>query len=309
MSDTTSAHGLRSPSSISARGWWDVLKATAEEFSNDRVLLVAAGVTFYSLLALVPALAAFVAVYGLFFDPQDVARQVDMLGGLLPGSALEILREQATRIASQSGGTLGLASLVGFAVSLWSANAGMKAIIEALNVVYEAEEKRSFVTLNLQSLALTLGLLLVALLLIAAIAVVPAMLALLAPAPVVAALISIGRWLLMLAVVVTLLAVLYRYAPSREKPEWRWITWGGSLAAVTWIVLSILFSWYVSNFASYNETYGSLGAVIAFLTWLWLSTTVVLLGAELNAVIERKAGRRPGRPDGRKEPTPKEARR
>ncbi len=291
MSDTATARDLRSPPKLAASGPWSAIKSTAREFSRDRVLLVAAGVTFYLLLALVPAIAAFVAIYGLFFDPQDVATQLQSLSGLLPDTVLEILRNQASRIASQSGGTLGLATIGGFAVSLWSANAGMKAIIEALNVVYDEQEKRSFVELNMQSLALTLGAIAVGLLLIAAVAIVPVVLRTLAPAPFVAAVISIGRWVLMLAVVAALLAVLYRYAPSREKlPEWRWLTWGGSLAAIGWVVFSILFSWYVTNLANFNETYGSLGAVIGFMIWLWLSTTLVLLGAELNAVIER--GRR-----------------
>lgn len=276
------------PSEIPARGWRDILWRTYEQFGKDRILLVAAGVTFYVLLALVPALASFITLYGIFFDPADVAAQVDGLAGVLPHDVVVIVRDQTTRIAAQSGGALGLTFLVSLAVSFWSATAGVRAIIDALNVAYDEKDKRSFLGVVALSFAMMLGAILFLTLVLAGVAVVPMVLGWIGLGPAAAALISIGRWPLLFAVVLGALAVLYRYGPSRARPQWRWITWGSAVAAIGWLIFSVLFSWYLASFGNYNETYGSLGAVIAFMTWLWLSATIVLVGAELNAEIEHQ---------------------
>lgn len=280
-----------SPHEIPARGWWDIVKRTFEGFGRNRMLLVAAGVTFYALLALVPAMAAFITLYGLFFDPQQVNEQVARLSGIVPDNALEIIRDQATRIASQGGKTLGITFVLTFAFSLWSANAGLKAMIDALNVAYGEHEKRSFIALNAQSLLLTVGGIACLIAIIAALAVVPIVLRFVGFESLAGWLVSIARWPLLLALVVGALAVLYRYGPSRERARWQWISWGSAVAALAWLMFSGLFSWYVGNFGNYNETYGSLGAVIVFMTWMWLSATIVLAGAELNAEIEHQTTR------------------
>ena len=276
------------PSEIPARGWRDILWRTYDQFNADRILLVAAGVTFYVLLAMVPALASFIALYGLFLDPADVAAQVDGLAGVLPQDVVAIVRDQTTRIASQSGGTLGLTFLASLAISFWSATAGVRAIIDALNVAYDEEEKRSFLAVVALSFVMMLAAILFLTLMLAGVAFVPMLLGWIGLGSATATLIGLGRWPLLVAVVLGALAVLYRYGPSRERPQWRWITWGSAVAAVGWLIFSVLFSWYLASFGNYNETYGSLGAVIAFMTWLWLSTTIVLVGAELNAEIEHQ---------------------
>lgn len=259
-----------------------------EGFGEDRILLVAAGVTFYALLALVPALASFVALYGLFFDPRQVMGQVDALAGLVPDGALQIIRDQASRIVGQGSGTLGLTFFSTLAFSLWSANAGVKSVFDALNVAYDEQEKRSFIALNLQAFAVTLraiGFMIVAL---AGLAVVPFVLRFVGVGPVASSLIWLGRWPVLLVALLLALAVLYRFGPSREKPQWRWVTWGSAVAAIGWLAFSLLFSWYVASFGSYNATYGSLGAVVGFMTWMWLSATIVLMGAEINAELEHQ---------------------
>jgi membrane protein len=276
------------PTQIPATGWKDVLWRTYEEFNKDRVLSVAAGVTYYALLAIFPAIAALVSIYGLFADPATIEQHLNALSGVLPGGALDIVREQVVRIASQGGGALGISFVVGLAISLWSANAGMKAVFDALNIVYDEEEKRSFFALNLQSLAFTLGALIFVLLALAGIVVLPIVLDFIGLGSGLEWLLAIARWPVLLAVVVGGLAVLYRYGPSRDKADWKWVTPGGLIAAVLWLVVSMLFSWYVGNFGSYNETYGSLGAAIGFMTWIWISATVVLLGAEINAEMEHQ---------------------
>ncbi|HEY0354398.1 MAG TPA: YihY/virulence factor BrkB family protein, partial [Enterovirga sp.] len=195
---------------------------------------------------------------------------------------------QVKRITSKPGGTLGLAFFSGLAISLWSANAGMKAIFDALNVAYGESEKRNFIWLNLQSLAFTFGALVFLAIGVTVVVVVPVALNYLGLGSLGEWLIRIGRWPAMFVIILLALAVLYRYGPSRDLPRWRWVTPGSILAAAGWIIFSMLFSWYVGSFGSYNETYGSLGAAIGFLTWVWLSTTIVLVGAELNAEIEHQ---------------------
>ena len=283
--------GATTPSEIPAAGWKDILYRLYHEISNDRVLAVAAGVTFYGLLALVPALAALVSLYGLFADASQIEQHLDVLTGLVPQDVLSIISDQVKRIAGQGGQTLGLTFFASLALSLWSANAGVKATFDALNIVNDEEEKRGFLKLNAQSLTFTLGVLVFLLLAMAAIVVVPVVLGALGLAGSSAWLLSLLRWPLLLLAVLFLLAGLYRFGPSRERPQWRWVTWGSAAAGIGWLGGSMLFSYYVSNFGNYNETYGSLGAVIAFMTWLWLSTTLVLIGAEINAEMEHQTAR------------------
>jgi membrane protein len=276
------------PSKIPARGWKDILLRVWKNIGEDRVILVAAGVTFYSLLAIFPAIAAVVALYGLFADPSSIAARLDSLSGVLPSGALDVIRQEINRIASQGQTTLGVAFVVGLAVSLWSSNAGIKSIFDALNLVYNEPEKRGLIRLNLVSLAFTVAAILFVLLAIGCIAALPALFSTSLLQGVTALIAQIVRWPVLLVIVALGLAFAYRFGPSRRETQWRWITWGSAFAAITWIAVSILFSWYAQNFGSYNKTYGSLGAVIAFMVWMWLSTVVILIGAELDAEMEHR---------------------
>lgn len=279
------------PSELPARGWWDVVKRTVKESLNDRVMTEAAGVTFYVLLALFPALAALVSLYGLFADPRQVSEHLDTVSGVVPGGGMEIISEQLNRVAAQGRSTLGVSFVVGLVISLWSANAATKALFDALNVVYEEKEKRSLLRFTAVTLLFTLGGIVFLVLAIAGIIVIPVVLNFVGLGGPAETLLSWARWPLLLIVVTLALALIYRYGPSRETARWRWVSWGGVLAAVLWLVVSALFSWYVANFGNYNETYGSLGAVIGFMTWVWISTIVVLVGAELNAELEHQTAR------------------
>jgi membrane protein len=271
-----------------ARSLSDIVKRVYGRITEGRVLLVAAGVTFYALLAIFPAIAALISIYGLFADPSSIASQSDAVSGFLPGGALDILREQMERIV-QARGTLGFAFLIGLLISLWSANGGMKALFDALNVVYGEKENRSFIWLNIMSLSFTVAAIVFLIVAVGLVAVVPSMLSYLGLENAMQWLFTVARWPLLLLAIAVALALIYRYGPCRAEPQWRWITWGSAFAAVAWIVLSMLFSWYAANFASYNRTYGSLGAVIAFMTWMWLSATVVLVGAAIDVETERQA--------------------
>jgi membrane protein len=278
-----------SPTQIPAQGWKDVLWRVYGRFGHDRVLAIAAGVTFYALLAIFPAIAALVSLYGLFADPGTVQSHLNTLGSFLPGGALDIVGEQVKRIASKPGGTLGFGFVIGLGTALWSANAGMKAVFDALNIVYQEDEKRGFIKLNLVSLTFTLSAIAFILLAMGGVVVLPIVLKWLPiGGPVVEWTLSILRWPILLAGVMAGLAAVYRWGPSRDDAQWKWITPGSIFAAVIWVGGSMLFSWYVSKFGSYNETYGSLGAAIGFMTWIWLSTIIVLLGAEINAETEHQ---------------------
>jgi membrane protein len=279
------------PSEIPARDWKDVLLRVWRNIGEDRVMLIGAGVTYYCLLAIFPAIAALVAIYGFFTDPSSISAQVNDLSGVMPGGALDIIRQQMNQVASQGSTKLGIAFIIGFVVSLWSANAGIKSIFNALNLVYDEPEKRGFIRLNLVALAFTIAAILFVLIAIGCIAALPAVFSSSQLQGVTALIAQIVRWPILFVIVALGLAVVYRYGPSRSKPQWRWITWGSAFAAVAWIAISIGFSWYAANFGSYNKTYGSLAAVVVLMVWLWLSTSVILIGAELDAEMEHQTAR------------------
>lgn len=258
---------------------------------DDRLVSVAAGVTFYLLLAMVPGIAALVSIYGLFADPGTMRDHLNSLSGLLPGGAVDVVGEQIGRIAGQGRATLGTAFATSLAISLWSANAGTKALFDALNVAYDETEKRSFVRLTLVTLGCTVGAVVFLMIALAGVVVVPVVLNALGPGPAVDLILRVARWPILLAIVAIGLAALYRYGPSRDEPRWRWVTWGSAFASLGWLVSSLLFSWYAASFGSYNETYGSLGAVVGFMTWMWISCVVILLGAKLNAEMEHQTAR------------------
>lgn len=255
--------------------------------SEDRVLAIAAGVTFYALLAVFPAIAAGVSVYGIFADVKTINSDLSSLGAFLPGGAVQIVGEQIKRIASNSTNTLGFAALVGLVISIWSANAGVKAMFDALNIVLKEDEKRGFVRLNLTSLAFTVGGLVLALLAVAFVLVIPVLLKYVGLSGRLDWLVNVGRWPVLWAGLAFVIALLYRFGPSRNDIPWRWISWGSALAAFVWLVASMAFSWYAANFGTYNKTYGSLGAVIGFMTWIWISAIIVLVGEELNETLDK----------------------
>lgn len=278
----------KTPSEIPARGWKDILLRVYSNISKHRILALAAGMTYYSILAIFPAIAALVAVYGLFSDPSTIARHLDQLGGFLPDGAIEVAREQLTRVASKGSQTLGLTFLAGLGVSLWSSNAAMKSLFDTLNIVHDEEEKRGFIKLNAISLSFTVGGVLFVIAALGSIVVVPVILYYVGFSNWGDLLLRAGRWPAMFLVLTFALAIIYRFGASREAPRWRWITWGSAIAALLWLIVSAGFSWYAANFGNFDATYGSLGAVIGFMTWLWISAIVILLGAEIDAEMEHQ---------------------
>ena len=247
--------------------------------------------TFYLLLSIFPGIAALFSIYGLFANPADIAGHLDALANVAPGGAIDLLREDMTRLASNGGTTLGLGFLVSLAVSLWTTNSGVSAIFDALNIVYGEKEKRGLFRFYLTTLTFTLASIVFILLAIAVVVLLPVVLNFIPLPGGTDLLVKIARWPILFVLTALALAALYRYGPSRAEARWRWITWGSAFATVMWIAASVLFSWYVANFGSYNKTYGSLGAIIGFMTWIWISIIVVLVGAKIDAEMEHQTAR------------------
>ena len=283
-------------------GWKDILWRTYERTGEDRLLATAGGVVFFGLLAVFPAITALVSCYGLFANPSTIGDNLQTLALMLPEGAFQIVQDQISRVVSKGHTQLGATFLFGLGLAIWSANAGVKSVIDALNVAYEEREKRSFLKLNLISLAFTIGGIAALLLMVAAVVAFPLALDHIGLAPESQFIFSVARWPLLFVVLVFALGVLYRFGPSRQTPRWEWLSAGTLAAASLWIVGSALLSWYLSNFGNYDATYGSLGAAIGLMIWMWMSAIVVLCGAELNSEIEHRTARdmtvEPARPFG-----------
>lgn len=279
------------PNEIPSRGWRDIVWRVVLSLPQDRVLATAGGVAFFTLLAFFPAIAVVVSLYGLFADTRTIGDHLALLAGILPEGALTLIRDQIVAIVTKQTQTLGVAALISFATALWSANSGMGALFDAMNVVYGENEKRSILRFYATTFLFTIGAVLFVVAAIGAVVVLPVVLKLAGVSFSAEIVLSVIRWPIMLIVVVFGLAVVYRFGPSRTDPQWRWVTVGSVAAAFLWIAASMTFSWYVASFDSYNRTYGSLGAGVGFMVWIWVSVVIVLIGAELNAEMEHQTAK------------------
>lgn len=269
---------------------YDLVRSMISEISADRVLAVAAGVAFFGLMSLAPAITAFVSIYGLVVPPEQIADHINSMAGLIPPSAYSVVQDQIDKIAAKGSTVLGIASVFGLLVALWSANGAMKALIDALNVAYGVKDRRGIIAFNAVSLAMTAGAVIVLVGLLVTMAAVPLILEHLWLGWAGELLLDYGRWPVLFILVVSAIAVLYRFGPDVPGSRWRWITPGGLLAAFGILVFSLAFSWYATNLGNFEATYGSLSAVIAFMIWGWLTSVIVLSGAELNAELDRRSG-------------------
>ena len=280
-----------SPGPVLRDEWKDVLIGTYTRINNDRLLLVAAGVVFYWLLALFPAITALVSCYALLADGSTISGHLQQLAAVVPAGTYSVIHDQVQRVLANGSARLGFAFLFSLLLALWSANGGIKAIIDALNVVYDVDEQRGFVKLNGVSLLFTLACLAAVLAAIGLVIAAPIALSMIGLGSSVAVLIDVGRWPALALLTFGAMALLYRYAANRPWPHWRWVLIGAAVATVTWLGGSALLSYYLANFANYDATYGSLGAAIGLMIWMWMTAIVVLVGGELNAEIEAHATR------------------
>lgn len=278
--------GADSPARLPGSSWMDIAKRVASEFSKNRLTMVGASAAFYSLLAVVPALAAFVALYGLVFDRNSIVSQVGSLSQQLAPEVRTIIEGQLTRLASEPARALGLAFAGSLVVSLWSASAATRALMDGLNIVYEREETRGYLRFYGTALLLTLGGIVGMIVFLAASLVVPVVVGYVLPG-LGGTFVQIASYLVLLGFLWAGLMALYRWGPSREPPAWRWLAPGTVIAVAGLAIFAVLFSWFARSFAGYSS-YGSLGAVIGFMTWMWISIVIVLLGAQIDAEIERQ---------------------
>jgi len=293
------------PSEIPRQGWFQVVKRAFAEGKKDNVSMLAAGLAYFAFLALFPALIAAVLIYGLVADPADVQEQIDSLSGALPPEAKSLISDQMSSIASSSGGALGIGLAISLLGALWSVSGGVNNLINAVNVCYDEDETRGFLRLRGLALLLTVGGILFMALAVGLVAVAPVVLDALNLGTLGTILLQVGRWVLLVLLVVVGLAVVYRIAPDRDAPKFRWVSVGAVVATVIWVIASVGFSLYVSNFSSYGKTYGALAGVIVLLLWFFISAYIVLLGAEINAEAEQQTAqdttKGPERPMGQRD--------
>ncbi|MFR9800985.1 YihY/virulence factor BrkB family protein [Pseudonocardia sp. RS010] len=279
------------PARIPRQGWVQVVKRAWAESKDDNVPILAGGVAFFAFLALFPALIAAVTLYGLVADPAQVAAQVESLSSALPETARPIITDQLNAVASSSNGALGIGLAVSLLGALWSASSGTMNLMKATNLAYDEDETRGFLKLRGTALALTLGAVVFVLLAVALVAVLPPLFGALGLGGIGLVAAQVARWALLIALVGVALAVVYRIAPDRDSPRFSWVSVGALVATLLWIAGSVAFSFYVNNFGSYNKTYGALAGVIVLMLWLYLTSFIVLLGAEINSESERQTAR------------------
>ena len=277
------------PREIPAEGWKQVLLRTYRESTRDNVSIIAAGVAFYAFLAFVPMMGALVLTYGLVAEPSSVVRHVQSLTAVMPADAAKLIGEQLMNVTETASTKKGFGLLLALLLSLYGAMRGASSIVTAMNIVYNVEEDRGFIKTTLLAAAITLGAVFALLLAILGISLLSAIEALLPfSSPAVHTILKILFWIAAAVAVSGVFAVVYRYAPNRTHAKWRWLTPGSIAATVLWIAATLGFGFYVANFGSYNATYGSLGAVVVFLTWLYLTAYILLMGGELNAELEKQ---------------------
>jgi membrane protein len=280
-------HNADRPNDI-PKSWRSIISRAYASTNDKNLSVLAAGVAFYGMLSIFPALAVLVAIYGLIADPATVQHEINTVGRLIPGEAQDLIVAYLKSLASSSSSRLGISLLISLLIALWSARAGTVTVIEALNITYGESEKRSTLKFEAVALAMTVAGILFAILALLLVAAIPATVEFLSLSKGWKIIGFILPWPILIVAMIFALAATYRFAPSREAPKWRWFSWGSVFATALWIAASIGFSFYVSSFGSYDRTFGSLGAVVVLLTWFYISAYAVLLGACLDAEMERQ---------------------
>ncbi|CAN5396601.1 YihY/virulence factor BrkB family protein [soil metagenome] len=280
---------FESPKKINFTGWKKILLGVKDRIGENNLAIVAAGVAFFAFLAIFPALMALLSLYGLAVDPELAEQQISQLSGMLPEEAFTIIKERVENLISTPGSTLGWGTTLGILISLWSANAGTKSLFRGVDIAYNTRNSRGFIKQNALTLLFTLGFIITLLLSMALIVVFPAVVHAFGLPDNIDTLVSWLRWPLLAGIVIFVMSLIYKYAPFRKAPKFKWVILGSATATILWLILSLGFSFYVSNFGNYGEMYGSISAVVILMLWLFLTSFVILLGAELNSETESYA--------------------
>lgn len=281
----------KSPTQIPAPGWKDTLVRVKKDLKDDHISMISGAMAYYCLFAFVPAISAVVLMYAWFSDPNEIQQHIAKASQFIPAELQEILRNQLGSLASQAQTKLGLGAITALLLALWGASKASKAVMEAMNIIYEEEDNRGFFKKNFLALGMTLLAIVMGILALGVIVLIPAITNLFNFGPAIEIGATAASWVILLALFSFFLSFAYRYGPDRKRAKWKWVSTGAIIAAVLWALVSALFSWYAKEFGNFNKTYGSLGAMIVLMTWFYLSSFVILLGGEINAELEHQTGR------------------
>lgn len=282
------SHNANKPSEFSGKEWKAIGKRVIDQLKRDHVQITAAGVAFYFFMALFPTIVAAISLYNLVLEPSQISEQMAKLQGVVPPETYSIFKSIIDPLLNESSQTLGWSFAVSILLSLWSANKGTSAIFEGVNIAYNQLDERGFIKKKIMTLLFTLGGIVIGIISIAAVIAFPSLINKLGLSTFITGILSLGRWVLMAGILIFSLGILYKFAPARTRARFKWVNWGAAAATVLWLTGSILFSWYVSNFGSYSNTYGSFAAVIIMLLWLFLTAFIILIGAEINSEMEHQ---------------------
>ena len=292
MSDTDSKQQDRGrsadkPGEIPGSGWKDVGKRVMREVKADMIPMLSAGVAFYLFLAIPPLLIATVSIYGMIADPQTIQDQVETITASLGSGVASIITTPIEKAANSS--SAGLAAIIAIAIALWSASGGAQGVIKATNVAYDEEETRGFVGVRGRALLLTVGGIVAFAIIIFLLSVLPSIFGVLGLGEIARTVLNWARWPILVIFLMVVLAIVYRIAPDRDAPQFKWVSWGAVVATLIWVIAAVAFSFYINNFASYSEQYGAvLGAIFAILLFLFVTAFIILLGAEINSEMEHQ---------------------
>ncbi|WP_224994230.1 YihY/virulence factor BrkB family protein [Cesiribacter sp. SM1] len=281
----------KKPTQIPKKGWKDIASRVKDQLTKDHVTIISAGIAFYFFLAIFPTIAAALSIYGLLMEPAQVEQQMSQLANALPEQAHQMVSKILEQQSEKSGSSLGWSLVLSILISLWSANKGTKAVFEGVNITYNEKDERGFIKLNALTLLFTICGIIIGFLAIAMIVVFPAVIDMIGLPSTLETIVQLVRWPILALIVISALAVVYKVAPYRESPEFKWTSWGAIIATVLWLAGSLLFTLYVKNFGSFDATYGSFAAVIILMLWFYLTAFVILLGAEINSEMEHQTSR------------------
>lgn len=284
-------HNAKKPTQIPKKGWKDIASRVKDQLTKDHVSIVSAGIAFYFFLAIFPTIAAALSIYGLLMEPAQVEQQMSQLANALPEQAHQMVSKILEQQSEKSGSSLGWSLVLSILISLWSANKGTKAVFEGVNITYNEKDERGFIKLNALTLLFTICGIIIGFLAIAMIVIFPAVIDMIGLPSTLETIVQLLRWLILALIVISALAVVYKVAPYRESPEFKWTSWGAIVATVLWLAGSLLFTLYVNNFGSFDATYGSFAAVIMLMLWFYLTAFIILLGAEINSEMEHQTSR------------------
>ncbi|MEX2513647.1 MAG: YihY/virulence factor BrkB family protein [Cyclobacteriaceae bacterium] len=284
---------VRSPSEISLSEWKALLLKVKDQIAENNVIIVAAGVAFFGFLAIFPAIMALISIYGLVMDPQQIEEQLITISSMMPDQTYEILQKRIDKFIKTSGDALGWGTAFGILFGIWIANIGTKSLFKGVDIAYETKRSRGFLKHNGLTLLFTFGAIILIILSVALIVAFPAIVEKIGLPDNIENLISWLRWLVMGLILVASISLIYAFAPRRKRPKFKWLIPGALLASILWLLASWAFSFYIRNFGNYGEIYGSISAVVILMLWLYLSSFIILLGAELNAEVENHAKKRP----------------